>query len=43
LRSSEGFGKTWIDIANDDGTTKTYRFSPKEIIGDIYVIVENYP
>jgi hypothetical protein len=43
LRDSEGYVKTWYDKENDDGTTKTYLFSPKEINGPVYVSVENYP
>ena len=43
LRDSEGFVKTWYDKENDDGSTTTYKFSPKAVTSDVYVSVENYP
>jgi len=43
MRDSEGFGRTFIDKEKDDGSTSTYKYNPKLVNNDIYVMVENYP
>ena len=42
IRDSEGYVRTWYDNDKDDGTQKTFTFSPGSVNDTVYISVENY-
>ena len=42
-RESSSYVRTWYDNDKDDGTRKTYYFSPGLINDTLYISVQTYP